>query len=218
MTENAIPKIGRPKNFEAAEQRKDDILSSASHLFALNGYADTKVDNVAEYLDISKGTIYRYFKSKRELFVAAVDREMQRLTEAVVDTNTSKDNPIDQIAYATSAYLGFFKENPHAVKLIMHERAAFPELNPRIQTSGDNPMLSSIRESIRNLMDAGYYRKIPLDALMEMLSNLLYGTIMSSTLEREDIDLTEFSRNILDVLLLGLTTEKAREEWGLGGK
>ena len=215
MSTEALPKRGRPRNIAAALQRKDEILSSASRVFAAQGYAEARVDTVADELDISKGTIYRYFNSKRELFVATVDREMQRLTESVTENQGSSDNPIDQISHATSAYLGFFKENPHAVELIMQERAAFPDLDPRIQSADDNPMLGPIRESILGLMDAGYYRKIPIDDLMETLSNLLYGTIMSNTLQREDIDLSTLSRNMLDVVLLGVTTAKAREEWGL---
>ncbi|HIA46821.1 MAG TPA: TetR/AcrR family transcriptional regulator [Candidatus Hydrogenedentes bacterium] len=215
MSAETVPKRGRPKNIEASIQRKDDILSSASLLFATNGYAETKVDTVAEELDISKGTIYRYFNSKRELFVAAVDREMQRLIDTVTEDEVSFDNPIDQVSHATTAYLRFFKDNPHAVELITQERAAFPELNPRFQTADENPMLGPIRKSIRGLMDGGYYRKLPLDDLMEMFSNLLYGTIMSSTLQRDDLDLPGLTRNMLDVLLVGVTTEKAREEWGL---
>ena len=215
MSAETVPKRGRPKNIEASIKRKDDILSSASHLFATNGYAETKVDTVAEELDISKGTIYRYFNSKRELFIATVDREMQHLAETMIESSGSFENPIDQIAQANSAYLGFFKDNSHAVKLIMQERAAFPELNPRIQNADENPMFSQIRESLRSLMDGGYYRKIPLDDLMEMFSNLLYGTIMSSTLQRDDLDLPGLTRNMLDVLLVGVATEKAREEWGL---
>ncbi|MFP6581514.1 MAG: TetR/AcrR family transcriptional regulator [Candidatus Hydrogenedentota bacterium] len=218
MSAEVTPKRGRPVNIAASAKRKDDILSSASHLFATKGYAETKVDTVADELDISKGTIYRYFSSKRELFIATVDREMQHLTEAVIESSGSFENPIDQIAQATSAYLGFFKENPHAVELIMQERAAFPELNPRIQTADENPIFGQIRESLRSLMDAGFYRKIPLDDLMEMFSNLLYGTIMSSTLHRDDLDLPRLTRNMLDVLLVGVTTEKARDEWGLNEK
>jgi AcrR family transcriptional regulator len=215
MSAELVPKIGRPKDIEAAEQRKNDILESASHLFAANGYADTKVDTVADDLDISKGTIYRYFSSKRELFIATVDREIHRLQISVTENRGDFDNPLDQIIHATSAYLRFFKDNPHAVDLITQERATFPDQGPRIRTANDNPMLGPIHTSVQGLMDAGYIREFPLERLMGILSNLLYGTIMSDSLRDEDDELTDLSRSILDVVLLGVTTEKARQEWGL---
>lgn len=215
MSAEAKPRRGRPKNSEATAKRRDEILSSASQLFAAQGYAETNVDSVAAGLDISKATIYRYFSSKRELFFATVDREIQRLKKTVSESAGDADNPLDQIANATAAYLGFFKENPHAVELIMQERAAFPDRDPRIRSANENPMLERWSDSIQSLMDSGYVRTMPLDSLMEILSNLLYGTVMSDTLRRENLDLRLLSRNTLDVVLRGVTTEKARHEWGL---
>ncbi len=215
MSAEIARKRGRPKNSAATTKRRNDILSSASRLFAANGYAETNVDSVAAELDISKGTIYRYFSSKRELFFATVDREFQRLKNTVSESPGDADNPLDQIVNATAGYLGFFKDNPHAIELIMQERAAFPDRDRRIRSANDNPMLEKWRDSIQSLMDAGYVRKMHLDRLMEILSNLLYGTVMSGTLQDEDLDLRALSHDILDILWRGVTTEKARQEWGL---
>lgn len=208
-------KRGRPRNYEAADKRRNEILSSASRLFAAHGYADTLVDSVADDLDISKGTIYRYFSSKRELFFATVDHEFQRLKTSLSESEDDSTNPLDQIVAATSGYLGFFRENPHAVELIMQERAAFPNRDPRIYSEAENPMLGRWRDLIQSLMDAGYVRRVSLDDLLEFLSNLLYGTVMSDTLKRPDLDLEWLSRSTLDIVLHGVATEKARQEWTL---
>ena len=215
MSAEAKPRRGRPRNIEATAKRRDEILSSASQLFAAQGYAETNVDSVAAELDISKATIYRYFSSKRELFFATVDREIQRLKDTVSQISGDSENPLDQIVKATAGYLGFFKENPQAVELIMQERAAFPDGEHRIHSAEQNPILERWRDSIRGLMDAGYVRAMPLDSLLEILSNLLYGTVMSDTLQREGLDLQLLSRDTLDVVLRGVATEKARQEWGL---
>jgi AcrR family transcriptional regulator len=215
MSTKVAPARGRPKNEAAAIQRRDDILAAASLRFASDGYAETKVDIVAKDLDIGKGTIYLYFSSKQELFLAAVEREIRRLTTTFIENKGAFEDPLDQMISDTSAYLGFFKENPHAVELIMQERAAFPGHGSRIQSGKNNPMLEPARESIQELIDDGYVRKMPLEELTEILSNLLYGIILSDTLRRDNLDLDELSRSILSVLLLGVTTKKAREEWGL---
>lgn len=206
---------GRPKNIEAASRRKEQILSSASRMFAANGYAETNLDNLAAELDLSKGTIYRYFNSKSELFFATVDREFQRLTQSVPDDTADAQNPLDVIVQANAAYLGFFKENPHAVELIMQERAAFPDRDPRIASALNNPILGKWRDLIQDLMDAGYVRKMPLDNVLEFLSNSLYGTVMSDTLRRPGLDLEALARDSLDIIIRGVATEKARREWNL---
>ncbi len=208
-------KPGRPRNLEAASRRKDEILSSASRLFAAHGYADTKVDSVAAELDISKATIYLYFSSKRELFFSTVDREFQRLKSSVPEGGGDPANPLDQIVTAISAYLGFFKENPHAVELFVQERAAFPDRDPRISSEGKNPMMEKWRDLILGLMDAGYIRRMPLDGLMEFLFNVLYGIIMSDTLKQPNLELEALSRGTLDIVIHGVATENARQEWNL---
>lgn len=183
-------------------------------MFAAHGYAETNLDHLAAELDVSKGTIYRYFRSKSELFFATVDREFQRLMGSVPEGEEDSGHPLDQIVKANVAYLDFFRENPHTVELIMQERAAFPDRGPRI-AGANNPILEKWRSLIQGLMDAGYVRRMPLDGLLEYLSNLLYGTVMSDTLRQPYLDLEVLARDSLDIIIRGVATEKARREWKL---
>ncbi len=208
-------KPGRPKNLEAASKRKEQILSSASKMFAAHGYAETNLDNLAAALDLSKGTIYRYFSSKSELFFATVDHEFQRLMLAVPESEDDSTHPLDRIVKANAAYLGFFKENPHAIELVMQERAAFPDRDPRMPSASNNPIFEQWRGLIDDLMDAGYVRRMPLDSLLEFLSNLLYGTVMSDTLKQPNLVLETLARDTLDIIIRGVATDKARREWDL---
>ncbi|MGA2259581.1 MAG: helix-turn-helix domain-containing protein, partial [Thermoguttaceae bacterium] len=53
-------------------RRQEEILEKAVLLFAAHGYADTDTQFLANQLQVGKGTLYRYFPSKEELFLAAV--------------------------------------------------------------------------------------------------------------------------------------------------
>src|SRR5262245_65370800 len=74
---------GRPVDPELTERRRAEILDAAARLFARDGFADADTQVLADELRVGKGTIYRYFRSKRELFLAVADRVMRRLREAV---------------------------------------------------------------------------------------------------------------------------------------
>ena len=65
------------------ERRREQILDAATKLFSEKGYADTDTQLLADQLKVGKGTLYRYFPSKRELFLAAVDRVMRDLRDRV---------------------------------------------------------------------------------------------------------------------------------------
>lgn len=51
----------------AFSEKKKHILDASLHLFSLNGYNETSMQDIASYCNISKATIYKFFKSKEEL-------------------------------------------------------------------------------------------------------------------------------------------------------
>jgi AcrR family transcriptional regulator len=56
------------------EQRIQEILDAALSCFAAKGYDKTTMDDIVEEAGLTKGGIYWYFKSKRDIFLALLDR------------------------------------------------------------------------------------------------------------------------------------------------
>ena len=54
-------------------EKQDKIIHCAAEIFARNGYTGTSMDSVAEAAGIAKGALYRYFASKKDLFIRVVD-------------------------------------------------------------------------------------------------------------------------------------------------
>ena len=55
------------------ENRKEQILKAALKLFVVNGYSDTRMDDIAIGSGLSKGAIYNNYASKNDLFIALID-------------------------------------------------------------------------------------------------------------------------------------------------
>ena len=53
--------------------RKQEIIKGAVHVFAERGYDKTSISDIAQALGISQGLCYRYFKSKEEIYDAALE-------------------------------------------------------------------------------------------------------------------------------------------------
>lgn len=70
-----------PRNKEKNEllirQRKSEILSAATRLFALKGYQGVNVSDIAKELNISQGIIFWYFETKENLFRIAFLEEFK---------------------------------------------------------------------------------------------------------------------------------------------
>jgi AcrR family transcriptional regulator len=56
------------------------MIASAAELFARAGFHGVTTRDIAQGANVSEGNIFRYFPSKRDLFVAAIDFELGKLS------------------------------------------------------------------------------------------------------------------------------------------
>ena len=71
--------------------RKEEILIVALHLFARDGYEAVSVSQIAGELDMTKGALYRHYKSKRDIFDCIVQRMEQQDGEQAAEYDMPED-------------------------------------------------------------------------------------------------------------------------------
>ena len=64
--------MSKTKQAVVTEFRCTEILDAARKVFAEKGFSETTMDQVAECAGIAKGTLYLYFRSKRDIYMAAL--------------------------------------------------------------------------------------------------------------------------------------------------
>src|SRR5438094_8932373 len=101
----------RPVDDALCARRREQILDAAAQLFAKHGYADADTQLLADELGVGKGTLYRYFPSKKALFLAAADRVMRQLRAEIDERIKDVTDPLDRIAEAIRTFLAFFADN-----------------------------------------------------------------------------------------------------------
>ena len=79
--------------------------------------------DLADRLRVGKGTIFRHFPSKRELFLAAADRVMVKMQEQILAQIAGIEDGLEQVARGIRAFLSFFADHPEYVELLIQERA-----------------------------------------------------------------------------------------------
>ena len=72
--------------------RKEEILIVALHLFARDGYEAVSVSQIAGELDMTKGALYRHYKSKRDIFDCIVRRMEQQDSEQARENEVPQEN------------------------------------------------------------------------------------------------------------------------------
>ncbi len=93
------------------EQRRNDIVDAAEKVFFSKGMRDATMDEVAEAAELSKGTLYLYFKSKEDLYLAINARGLRLLDKMFRDAVAKKKKGIDKVAAIGKAYNEFFEKH-----------------------------------------------------------------------------------------------------------
>jgi AcrR family transcriptional regulator len=210
MSSTSKNKPGRPRDESLPARRQEEILDAAARLFAERGYAEADVDSLAALLEVGKGTIYRYFPSKRELFLAAVDRGMQRLGAEVNARVSQFADPLERITEAIRAYLAWFDEHPEMVELFIQERAQFKDRQKPTYFAHHEANIGPWREMYRQLVAEGRVRDLPLGDEQDVVNDLLYGTILANYITGRRIPHQIQARHIIDIIFQGILTDDER--------
>src|SRR5262249_182227 len=153
------------------------ILEAATALFAEHGFSDALTQLLADKLQVGKGTIYRHFASKRELFLAAADRVMLKADDRVEEAIKAIEDPLQRSAVGMRTFLGFLEEHPELVELLIQERAQFKDRSTPTYLEHRARSVQRWRETYRALIAEGRVRDMSVERITDVISAALYGAL-----------------------------------------
>jgi AcrR family transcriptional regulator len=202
---------GRPVNHEIRTRRQEEILDAAATFFAARGYSEANIQELADLLQVGKGTVYRYFPTKETLFLATVDRMMQQLTDAIDAGIDAVEDPVEQLVGAVKAYLRFFAQHPEATELLIQERAQFKDRKKPTYFAYREANTKRRQPRLRSWIAGGRLRDIPVDRISDVIGDLLYGTMFTNYFTGRHRSPDEQAEDLLDIALYGILSESERE-------
>lgn len=131
------------------------LLEAAEKLFAFNGFAMTKIEDVAEEAGFSKATVYNYFDNKEDLFIALIERKFEQMVQESEDVFKS-DEPFEKVVeeYIRTS-LNIIGNNPNFYRIMMSE---FYRFSPEFITDKIRPRVHNVIMEFRIRLSA-YFRK-----------------------------------------------------------
>lgn len=198
---------------KSADTRREEILEKAIGLFAAHGYADTDTQLLANELQVGKGTLYRYFNSKEELFLAAVDAVLRRMDDMIEANLAIATDPLQQVRQVIHGYLTFFAEHPQYVELLIQERALFKDRGQPTYFQHRERNAERWRDLYRRLMADGRIRQMPPERITDVMSDLVYGTMFTNYFANRNPKPAAQVEAILDVVWNGILSDEERQSY-----
>ncbi len=91
------------------ESRREAIIDAAEKVFFKKGFTTATMDEVAELAELSKGTLYLYYKSKEDLMLALHLRGEEIMYQMFVKATTTGEPTLQLLSNLGEAYYEFFK-------------------------------------------------------------------------------------------------------------
>lgn len=202
---------GRPPTAGLHEK----IVLAAERIFAENDFHEVLMEDVARDCGVAKGTVYRYFSSKRALYLAVMFDGIERLRDKVQAAVDSSDEPLRKLERVT-----------YCILEQTWDRRFFLALIHRIEHKPDDPdarewlrrrkeISRIIERAVKEGIAAGALQRVDAYLATEMLLGILRGLIRYRRAQDRLDDLHELA---VRTFVGGFGTDKTRRRWCDEGK
>jgi TetR/AcrR family transcriptional regulator, repressor for uid operon len=163
---------------------RERIVRSAIDCFSRYGFDKSRMDDIAQTTNISKGTVYLYFKSKEDLFYAICENNLKVLKEQLSQLfATTKENLLSD---AEQFYDNLNKLERSGSEKVFFEIVAESSRNPKLQRilyEQRTKIFNVVKEYLDLQVQRGFFRKdVDTDAIASGLVALYDGLAVSKFL------------------------------------
>jgi AcrR family transcriptional regulator len=195
-----------PRRRELKLHRQEEILAAALEEFGANGYAATRLEDVAKRAGIAKGTIYLYFRDKERLFGAVVRTLIQKRIDALTGVlSGSAEELLRELLSQMYKVVGNAKVRS-IVRMLIAESGKFPQLADIYHREVIGRGLNRVRRVLKKGVATGEFRQtkaaqfpqiLVAPGVLAIMWQLLHG-------ERHRLDLDAYSKAHLEFVLNSL--------------
>jgi AcrR family transcriptional regulator len=190
----------RPRTSRQAAKR-EHIVAAASRVFAARAYHRVCMDDVAEAARVGKGTLYRYFPSKEDLYLGVVAeafdlliRRLDRVEAEDLPPPTALGRMIEAIMETFARHLPFFRLMQQGeARLFLRKKQVVRARRERIA--------EGLARVLERGAQSGMFRKVDRALVPTMLIGLVWGTSVNHA---DDTPAEILAQRVTDLCLHGL--------------
>lgn len=190
---------------------RKEILRAAAQIFQEKGYHASSMQDIAEAVELKKGSLYHHVKSKQEILLALLDEALEMIIDRLDQINSQDLSPDLKLRQAMRSYLTFLADNRSIASVLLLEyRSLEPELK-KLHIPRRDQVDRIWQEIITEGISLGVFQTAQPALITKALVGVLNWTI---TWYREDgaLSPTEIADHFSDLFLQGLLTPKSTNE------
>ena len=186
------------------EERQQSILQSAARLFAEKRFDEVLMEEVAQQAGVGKGTLYRYFRDKEELYFAVVFDGIAHLKDQLRCRAAMEMDPLKKLEAAMRAIVSFLSGNRFFFRLMNMEDSKLDgkqgSYRSRWKQERDG-LLASLEEILQSGAESGVFDIRYLNIEAQILMGMVRSTLRFN---RDGLNVGQVVEEILRIYLRGI--------------
>jgi AcrR family transcriptional regulator len=187
------------------EARREEILLAAERKFSENGFFKTSMAEIAEAAQFAMGTVYRFFKSKEDIYISLVEAKVEELLRLLQEAMQDHLSAQEKLRAVVQVKLAFADQHRAFFRIYVYEwsgfewtvKSAFGERVWKHYLAQIDLVANLIREGIK----AGEFRKVnPKDtslAFHGMLNSTIYLWVLQAGPKESLVDKGQWLSTLL---------------------
>lgn len=165
------------------QRRRQSLVDSAARLFAAQGYAAVQMDEIARAAGMGKATLYRYFRSKGDLYLEALDGSLAELEAVIGGIAAAPGAPDETLERMLRALVASFGDHLGALKEISGDDSALAERHRGLLRRRSAALKALLQSVIVKGVDNGTLRACDAAVVPSLLLGMVRGGIMATAAE-----------------------------------
>jgi AcrR family transcriptional regulator len=220
--------LRQERKLQRRKENKVFILEAAENVFAQKGFVHTTMDDIADEAQFSKATIYRYYKSKKEIFAEIIMNSMLEIRQGVRDIQKKDLRAVAKVEELIRHILTYYDRKKNIARIFFMERSA---MNKALNVNFDDHVMPGQKlrilpenflrifrdifqaecEIIRQGVESGEFRPLDPKEACLILDAMLRGFYFKGPMPDKDYSLEEASKLLKDYFLHGIKSEKTNQ-------
>jgi AcrR family transcriptional regulator len=201
--------MARIRNDESHAANKESILREAARAFRVQGYDKTKMEDIAERLELSKASIYYYFPTKEDLLYQVCEGAVGNALDQMTEIQAQSGSDIDKLHSLILNHFNAFAANADAFSVFIQELWKRNDVRARAIRRKQRKFQDGIEKLVASAQASGEFRDtnptLVTFAILGMC-HWAYQWMPSSKLSPEEI-----AADFTDLLANGLLAKRCSE-------
>ena len=187
-------------------QRKEQILDAALHVIVQNGYHQSRMDDIVSTSGLSKGAIYWYYKSKKDMYLDLVNHWVIRYSNSLLKLPQEDISSGEHLKNLFETFFNQFEKDPIVFKALLEFWSLAgrdTDFKIKLEKVTQN-FIHYIESIIKKGVKSGEFKQVNPNIAAMSIMVVIEGISWFTLFEKNSVSAKEYTDTVFEFILSGL--------------